>query len=60
VVTSVSIIAVAEGCRQMKQLFKAFANNFDEVRDIWMQRPPFRVLLDFIEECAQHARDGAE
>ncbi len=44
----------------MKQLFKAFANNFDEVRDIWMQRPPFRVLLDFIEECAQHARDGAE
>ncbi len=36
--------------RQLNKLYKAFVDDYMAICKIWMERPPFRVLLDYIEE----------
>jgi hypothetical protein len=52
--------------RQERKLLTAWINNAEEVCDIWLERPQWRVFLDFIEqfpeyvegEEAEEGRDG--
>ncbi len=50
--------ATSDGCRQRNKLLMALIKDYEAVCDIWMARPPFRVLYEFLEPFPQLLRDG--
>ena len=44
----------------MKKVRKALLKDYNRFCDIWLERPPFRVILDYIEEVEQAEAEEAQ